>query len=884
MEARSGIAPVAGRATLLGTRLLMAAAGLAALAGSVGAVASEQNSALHWFAAAFALLAGSALLWAGLERSGREGRRRRYVLLFTIGGCIWLFGQALGYVILAGGTSVFDPRIEAIPFLIGLPLAAVGAIGVTAPAAMDRRDRHNASVDTALGIISLMVIWGVAVVPNWAPASPDMRWVIRLDQLMLLLACMTFVVIISFSRTPGTLALQQLMLFVGGMVVIVLSDLVGEFGPDRNSEVTISLIGYWLGLAMIVSMLHRSAAELEPQRTATTRMSVAVGVPFALITIAGILLIALAQNQLPNSQILRILPVIWVAASITIAISRASEQRTDRHQRHARSTSELAQSAEFGWISALLRDSSEYVFVVDVNAAIVYASPRSQQELAAAASLPELVYGQDANLPTLLSAVLAGSAPKGPYDMLLRGADGSPREVEVSLRTVREVSFEGFVVTCTDVTDTRRLVEQLDLTHRRDDLTGLLTRDAFVAEVVSAERENLPIGVAVLDINDLGVWNETLGRDGGDAILKSVSQRFDTMPPEVVAVGRIAGDGFGLLVVSTAPGQVLEGVLDRLTTALRGLLLPDDSEVDVTFRAGYAVESPAAESAQQLLDQADVALRRARSSRRSSIVRFRPGMNDDLVRRLTGEQRTREALANHGIEVHYQPIVTLADESVRTMEALVRLRTLDGTLLLPRDFIAAAEYSGLVREVDQRVREIVARDWPELAAHSCETLRINVNVHEMELTESLVTELLERDLAQKIVIEVTEAALLSRPDEAIATLDAFRAGGGKVAIDDFGTGYSSLSQIMHLPCDVLKLDKSFIANMTHDPRTMSLVRATIGLAHDLGLLTVAEGVESSDDVAALRAMGCDRVQGFWYSRPLPVDELVNWLKQRADGG
>lgn len=883
-----GIAPVAGRFTLIGTRLLVAAAGILALASSAGAVQSERGAAvrqLNWLAAGFAALAGAALLWAGLDRARREGRRRRFVVLFTVGGSIWLFGQALGYVALADAGEAFDPRIEALPLLVGLPLAIAGAIGLTLPAAMDRRDIHEAAVDAALGAISLMVIWGVAVVPNWAPVSQNLRWVIRLDQLLLLLASLTFVVIISFSRTPGTLALRQLVMFVGGMAVIVISDLVGEFGPDRRSEVTVSLIGYWLGVAMIIAMLHRSAAEVEAHRSARLRTSVAVGVPFAMVTVAGLLLIGLAREALPSSQILRVMPVVWAVVAIITAISRASGQRSDRTRRHERSTSELAQSAEFGWIGALLRDSSEYVFVINVHGAIVYSSPRCRQRLAAARTLPELVSDPDADMSTLLLAVLAGAVPAGPYDMLMRGADGSHREVEVYLRTVRDVSFEGFVVTGTDVTDTRRLVEQLDLTHRHDPLTGLLTHDAFVAEVAGAQREALPIGVAVLDINDLGVWNETLGRTGGDAILAAVAQRFDTLPAEISSVGRIAGDGFGLLVVSTAPGQVLEGVLDRLTTALRGLLLPDDSEVDVTFRAGYAVTVPGAQlSAQQLIDQADVALRRARSSRRSSIVRFRPGMNDDLVRRLNGEKRVREALSNGGIEVHYQPIVTLADESVRTMEALVRLRLPGGELLLPQDFIAAAEYSGLVRDVDQRVRQIVARDWEALAAASWPQLRINVNVHEMELTDALAKELIEQDLARKVVIEVTEAALLSRPEEAVATLDSFRANGGMVAIDDFGTGYSSLSQIMHLPCDVLKLDRSFIANMTHDPRTMSLVRATIGLAHDLGLLTVAEGVECIEDVAALRAMGCDRVQGYQYTGPLPTAELIRWLYEHAAKG
>ncbi len=232
----AGIAPVAARSTLIGSWVLLGLAGVLATVGSAGAVLSQRygtSPGLHGVAAGFATLSGVAVLWSGLDRARREGRRRRFILIFTVGGSLWLFGQAIGYMLLARDTSTFDPRIEAIPFLIGLPLAIVGALGMTAPAAMDRRDVHDASVDAALGSIALMVIWGVAVVPNWAPVAPELWWVIRLDQLLLMLACLTFVVIISFSRKPGTLALPQLVLFVGGMATIVIADVIGS--SDRTA-------------------------------------------------------------------------------------------------------------------------------------------------------------------------------------------------------------------------------------------------------------------------------------------------------------------------------------------------------------------------------------------------------------------------------------------------------------------------------------------------------------------------------------------------------------------------------------------------------------------------------------------------------------------------
>jgi len=190
----------------------------------------------------------------------------------------------------------------------------------------------------------------------------------------------------------------------------------------------------------------------------------------------------------------------------------------------------------------------------------------------------------------------------------------------------------------------------------------------------------------------------------------------------------------------------------------------------------------------------------------------------------------------------------------------------------------AAEYSGLVKDIDARVRERVAADWSAIARATGPHLRININVSQQELTPDLATELRDMDLTRRVVVEVTEASFLVDPQLARETLEGIRQDGGAVAIDDFGTGYSSLSQIVRLPCDVLKIDRSFIADMSETSVTASLVRAMIQLADDLGLTTVAEGVETGEQAAILRAIGCDRAQGFHYARPLPLDELLPWIR------
>ena len=870
--------------TALGPLVLVGLAGILALIATVGAMSSV-TAAAPWAvlpAAGFATLAGAALLWAGIGRAMREGRRRKFFLLFTIGGSIWLFGQAVGYTLSRANTT-FDPRIEAIPLALGLPLAISGMIGLALPAAMDRHDTVDAALDALIGSGSLLVIWLVSVVPNWAPSTPEHEPFLHVDQVTLLVASITGVILISFSRRPGSLPETQLALFGGGIFIIITADVLGELGPDRQTITTVSLVGYWIGIAMIVLMLGRSATEVEPSGGQRLRVALAVGVPFGLLLVAGLLLIDLARIALPGAEMLKVMPVVWAIAVLVVGVSRAWTQRTERTERTTTTTADLAASAQGGWVSALLRDSTELVFVLDLQGSIVYSSPRAQQRLAVGHTFSDLLISTRADeFSGLLTGVLAGAVPFGPYDMRLHAADGSEREVETYLRVVKEVSFEGFVVTGTDVTDTRRLVERLDLSHQHDELTGLLTVEAFAQEVDDRLRTHSRIGVAALDLNDLGVWNETLGRDGGDALLQAVANRFDALPAEIVAVARLGGDRFGMLVVDDFPGQTIERALDRFTVALHGLLLPNDSEVDVSFLAGYSVTPPAV-SAQRLMDQADVALRRARGSRNAAVVPYRAGMNDDLVRRLTSEQRIREALTGDRLEVHYQPVVSLQDGSVNALEALARIRGVDGALLFPGEFMAAAEHRGLVVDLDREVRRIVGRDWDTLADATGPDLRVTINVHEMELTPGLVTELLDSGLAQRVVVEVTEAALLTRPQEAVTALNTFRAAGGLVAIDDFGTGYSSLSQILALPCDILKIDRSFISQMSAEDRTMSLVRAIVQLGHDLRLSTVAEGVETAEELAALRAVGCDRVQGFWFARPMPLPEATRWLRDHSSG-
>jgi diguanylate cyclase (GGDEF)-like protein len=867
--------------------LLMAAAFFAALIAVVlGAGGSELNDAAHLSAAAYGVLAGTAIVWAAIERASREPTRYPYFLMAGIGTGIVLFGQSLGYLVTSSLPGPFDPRVEALPLLIGMPVAAIGAVLLAWPRGMSRREYVLVGIDSALGLLALWFVWIEVVIPRWAwPADQALEVVVALDQIALFLGSALVIVLMVASRRLGSLPLPQLILLLGGVLVWLISDLVGELGPDRSSGITISIIGYTVATSLLVAMSHRSAAETESPRETRWRDGLSLLLPMILVLIGGLVVIASATELSTGPRALSAITFVGVLAGLTYA--RVVTLQDLRNSQNRVMVQNLAESAARGWVGTLLRDSAEYVLVLDAGGQIVFASPRTRSDLAQGQRFGDIVLDPGAGeIDMILAGVAARSVPAGPHEMLLRDSNSGQREVEVFVRAVSDIDFEGFVVTGTDVTDARRLAQSLDRTRRRDGLTGLLTPEAIAAEVAAALATSGPshhgVLFAELDITDFGTWNDSLGRQGGDEILQAVAKQFEGLPPEVVAVSRMGGDAFGLLMTSASPVTTLEQVVDWVRRCFAGLILPSDREVDLGFRLGYSVADPGATAdPAHLMEQADVALRRARKSRQAQVVRFRPGMNEDLVSRLSAELRVREALNADAIIVHYQPIVGLRDGVVRSVEALARIRAPHGGIVGPDSFMDAAEHSGLVKDIDLHVRRHVAADWPVIAAATSDDLRININVSQQELNPDLATELQRTGLTRRVVIEVTEATVLTNPKVARQTLESIRQVGGVVAIDDFGTGYSSLSQIVSLPCDVLKIDRSFISDMSETSATSSLVRAMVQLADDLGLRTVAEGVETAQQAAILRAIGCDRAQGFHYAPPLPLPELLLWITQHS---
>jgi diguanylate cyclase (GGDEF)-like protein len=480
----------------------------------------------------------------------------------------------------------------------------------------------------------------------------------------------------------------------------------------------------------------------------------------------------------------------------------------------------------------------------------------------------------------LAQAALSPSSAGGPYDVRWRGADGTVVESETRVRPLRDVEFEGFVVTIRDVSDTRRLTRQLAATARRDHLTGVLSREAFLAdlaELLDGVAPTTQRAVLTLDLDRFGALNDVLGHEVGDATLVAVAESFTRLPECVRAVARIGGDSFALLLDCADVDRSLGVVLSDARQMLRGLVLPDGRELELGFRAGFVVVDPHEDRTPEWhLEAADLALGRARRSRHAALVEYSPEMRTETQDRLTAESVIRSALADDRIEVHYQPILRLSDLTIVGAEALARLRQPDGTLLPPVQFIPYAEELGLIGDIGLVVLERATADTAALSQLCGRPLRVSVNVAADQLGSRLVEEagtaLARAGLAaRELTLEITESSLADSV-ETSAVISALRDAGISVYLDDFGTGYSSLSYLAALPVSGLKIDRSFVSVMGSSDSGLALSRIVVQLADALGLAVVAEGVETVEQADLLRGMGCELAQGFLFSRPVPVDD------------
>jgi diguanylate cyclase (GGDEF)-like protein len=435
------------------------------------------------------------------------------------------------------------------------------------------------------------------------------------------------------------------------------------------------------------------------------------------------------------------------------------------------------------------------------------------------------------------------------------------------------------VLNTRDVSERRRLEEQLTHQAFHDPLTGLanraLFRDRVSHALALAQRQGNPITVLFLDLDDFKKVNDSLGHAEGDRLLIAAAERFLCCARAADTVARLGGDEFAILIEHVAGSDGRTGILDRLSAAMTHPFSLSGNQIQVSASIGVATAS-GDETADDLLRNADVAMYAAKRRGKGRSETYESRMYADVRNRLEMEAALRTAIEQRQLTLHYQPIVCLRTGAVQGVEALVRWDHPRYGHLLPQHFVPLAEETGLIVRLGGWVMGEACRQaqlWRE--AYPELSLSVSINMSGRQLQHAAIIEETRNALTTSgvdpsaVVLEITESVLMQQTDTILERLRQLKGLGVRLAIDDFGTGYSSLSYLQRFPIDILKIAKPFVEEVGLGADRSALARAIIGLGDTLKLDTIAEGIEMAEQRAALLELGCGLGQGHYFAPALP---------------
>ncbi len=470
--------------------------------------------------------------------------------------------------------------------------------------------------------------------------------------------------------------------------------------------------------------------------------------------------------------------------------------------------------------------------------------------------------------------------------------DGHEFSAELTIWPVGSGDSIHFSALIHDITLRKQLELQLQHQAFHDSLTGLANRALFRDRVAHAlarqARSHGAVSVLFSDLDDFKTVNDSLGHDAGDQLLVAVAERLRAVMRPEDTTARFGGDEFAILLEETTEDGTRRAA-ERILEALRSPFEFQGRQVVMHASIGAAVTSDSQTEPDDLLRQADLAMYNAKTSGKGRFAFYEPQMHEAAVTRMELKADLERAMADRDFELHYQPIVDLRTGSVTGVEALLRWRHPERGLVLPADFIPIAEETGLIVSlgswvVDAACQQLAAWDsagLPGGAPHELMSMWVNLSARQLQepdFVETVAEAVRSSGIRpDRLTLEITESALMADLDQSAATLHRLRGLGVRLAIDDFGTGYSSLSYLERLPVEVLKIDRSFTAAIGHGRDVPVLVRSIVKLGQTLHMEVLAEGIETAEQLARLRAIDCRLGQGFHFSPALPADQVIELL-------
>lgn len=531
---------------------------------------------------------------------------------------------------------------------------------------------------------------------------------------------------------------------------------------------------------------------------------------------------------------------------------------------------------------------------------IIYANPAFERitgytEGEALGRDPAFLMKGDHDQPGLRE-VLAAIQDRRETQAILRcyQKDGNLFWNELTLAPVKEDSgrVSHFVGVLNDISERKRYEEQLERQYNEDALTGLasrnLLRDRTAQAIGYAVHQKKTVALLLIDLDGFKHINDSLGHSIGDVLLCQVAQRLLSSVRTLDTCAHLSGDEFAILLNDLSRPQYVLDVANNILEVLRKPMEAGERQFSITASIGIGVYPTDGSNFDTLLRNADTAMHHAKNAGRDTVRFYASNMNSQALQRLNLESQLRKALENREFRLYYQPMVSLITGKVTGAEALIRWQNPEGKLVSPAEFIPLAEETGLICAIGAWVIEEACRQMASWQMRLGLPLSVSVNLSARQFREENLVQRVRETLGSSglapglLKVEITESALMEDAAKAAKTLIELKALGVKIAMDDFGTGYSSLAYLKQFPIDQLKIDRTFVKDVTQHEDSAIIARSVVGLANALKLETVGEGVETEAQRLFLTEAGCDLIQGYLFSPPLQADAFEAFMHQQQD--